>query len=87
MLLFLVLVVNSDQSQILELYAFTQAVRSYALLHMHTRNFMNTHILHAYAQGVAERDRLVFSEVRKRGIPIFMVTSGGYQVCTHDNRC
>lgn len=31
-------------------------------------------------QGVAERDRLVFSEVRARGIPIFMVTSGGYQV-------
>ena len=28
-----------------------------------------------------ERDRLVFTEVRKkRGKPIFMVTSGGYQV-------
>ena len=49
---------------------------------MHTQNFMNTHIPHAYTQGVAERDRLVFSEVRKRGIPIFMVTSGGYQVHT-----
>jgi hypothetical protein len=30
---------------------------------------------------VKERDRLVFSEVRKRDIPIVMVTSGGYQVC------
>ena len=27
-----------------------------------------------------ERDRIVFDEVRKRGIPIVMVTSGGYQV-------
>ena len=34
-------------------------------------------------QGVMERDRLVFTEVRKnRGKPIFMLTSGGYQVCT-----
>ena len=33
------------------------------------------------SQGVVERDRLVFDEVRrKRHIPIFMVTSGGYQV-------
>ena len=31
-------------------------------------------------QGVKERDRLVFSEVRSREIPIVMVTSGGYQV-------
>lgn len=31
-------------------------------------------------QGVTERDQLVFTEVRKRGIPILMVTSGGYQV-------
>lgn len=27
-----------------------------------------------------ERDRIVFYEVRRRGIPIVMVTSGGYQV-------
>ena len=27
-----------------------------------------------------ERDQIVFQEVRKRGIPILMVTSGGYQV-------
>jgi histone deacetylase 11 len=32
-------------------------------------------------EGVIERDRLVFTEVRKkRGKPIFMLTSGGYQV-------
>ena len=32
-------------------------------------------------QGVIERDRLVFTEVRKnRRKPIFMLTSGGYQV-------
>ena len=32
-----------------------------------------------------DRDELVFTEVRKnRGIPIVMLTSGGYQVC---NRC
>ena len=43
--------------------------------HAHTHTHTHTHM-----QGVAERDRLVFSEVRKRGIPIFMVTSGGYQV-------
>jgi histone deacetylase 11 len=31
-------------------------------------------------EGVIERDRLVFTEVRKkRGKPIFMLTSGGYQ--------
>ena len=31
-------------------------------------------------QGVTKRDQIVFTEVRNRGIPIFMVTSGGYQV-------
>ena len=32
-------------------------------------------------QGVVQRDEIVFREVReKRGIPIFMLTSGGYQV-------
>ena len=31
-------------------------------------------------QGVRDRDAVVFEEVRKRGIPILMVTSGGYQV-------
>lgn len=37
-------------------------------------------ILDISAEGVVERDRLVFDEVRrKRHIPIFMVTSGGYQ--------
>ncbi|XP_062608277.1 histone deacetylase 11-like isoform X1 [Saccostrea cucullata] len=34
------------------------------------------------AQGIIERDRLVFSHVRSRNIPIFMVTSGGYQRST-----
>ncbi|XP_005100022.1 histone deacetylase 11 isoform X2 [Aplysia californica] len=31
------------------------------------------------AQGVIERDQIVFQKCRTRGIPIFMVTSGGYQ--------
>ena len=31
-------------------------------------------------QGVIKRDQMVFEEVRRRGIPILMVTSGGYQV-------
>ena len=30
-------------------------------------------------QGVIERDEIVFESVRKRNIPIVMVTSGGYQ--------
>ncbi|XP_011419318.3 histone deacetylase 11 isoform X2 [Magallana gigas] len=34
------------------------------------------------AQGIIERDRLVFSHVRSRNIPILMVTSGGYQRST-----
>ena len=29
---------------------------------------------------MTERDEIVFHEVRNRGIPIIMVTSGGYQV-------
>lgn len=38
---------------------------------------------HHTTQGVMERDRLVFTEVRKkRKKPIFMLTSGGYQVYT-----
>lgn len=34
------------------------------------------------AQGIIERDKLVFSHVRSRNIPILMVTSGGYQRST-----
>lgn len=30
-------------------------------------------------QGIIERDQIVFQEARQRGIPIFMLTSGGYQ--------
>lgn len=30
-------------------------------------------------QGIIERDQIVFQEARKRNIPIFMLTSGGYQ--------
>ena len=33
-------------------------------------------------QGIIERDRIVFDKVRKRCIPILMVTSGGYQKTT-----
>jgi hypothetical protein len=29
-------------------------------------------------QGIIERDQVVFQKARTRGIPIFMVTSGGY---------
>lgn len=35
-----------------------------------------------HLQGIIERDRLVFSHVRSRNIPIMMVTSGGYQRST-----
>ena len=31
-------------------------------------------------QGIIERDQIVFEEARKRGITVFMLTSGGYQV-------
>ena len=31
-------------------------------------------------KGIIERDQIVFQEARQRGIPIFMLTSGGYQV-------
>lgn len=34
------------------------------------------------AQGIIERDKLVFSHVRSRNIPILMITSGGYQRST-----
>lgn len=30
-------------------------------------------------EGIIERDQIVFEEARKRGIPVFMLTSGGYQ--------
>ncbi|XP_068703336.1 histone deacetylase 11-like isoform X1 [Montipora capricornis] len=30
-------------------------------------------------QGIIERDQIVFEEANKRGIPLFMLTSGGYQ--------
>ncbi len=30
-------------------------------------------------QGIIERDQIVFQKARTRGIPIVMVTSGGYQ--------
>lgn len=30
-------------------------------------------------QGIIKRDQIVFGEAHKRGIPIFMLTSGGYQ--------
>lgn len=30
-------------------------------------------------QGIIKRDELVFRAARRRGIPILMVTSGGYQ--------
>ncbi|ELT95657.1 hypothetical protein CAPTEDRAFT_197333 [Capitella teleta] len=33
-------------------------------------------------QGIIERDQIVFQKVRTRGIPIVMVTSGGYQPTT-----
>lgn len=50
--------------------------------HTHS-NTLLTHALHTpltHTQGVMNRDQIVFSEVRKRNIPIFMITSGGYQV-------
>ncbi|XP_013407762.1 histone deacetylase 11-like isoform X1 [Lingula anatina] len=34
------------------------------------------------AQGIIERDQIVFQKVRTRSIPIMMVTSGGYQRST-----
>lgn len=33
-----------------------------------------------FFKGIIERDQIVFQEARQRGIPIFMLTSGGYQV-------
>lgn len=33
-------------------------------------------------EGIVQRDMLVFCECRKRGIPILMLTSGGYQYST-----
>lgn len=30
-------------------------------------------------QGIVKRDEIVFQAARRRGIPILMVTSGGYQ--------
>ena len=33
-------------------------------------------------QGIIERDQIVFQKARTRGIPIVMVTSGGYQRTT-----
>jgi len=33
-----------------------------------------------FTKGIIERDQIVFQEARQRGIPIFMLTSGGYQV-------
>lgn len=33
-------------------------------------------------QGIIERDKIVFEKVRRRNIPILMVTSGGYQRST-----
>ena len=33
-------------------------------------------------QGIIERDQIVFQKARTRGIPIVMVTSGGYQRST-----
>ncbi|CAL4175835.1 unnamed protein product [Meganyctiphanes norvegica] len=33
-------------------------------------------------KGIIERDEIVWSKVRQRGIPIMMVTSGGYQRST-----
>ena len=40
-----------------------------------------TCVIVTFQQGVVRRDEIVFQEVReKRGIPIFMLTSGGYQV-------
>ena len=35
---------------------------------------------HYSPKGVRNRDELVFTEVKNRGIPIVMLTSGGYQV-------
>ena len=32
------------------------------------------------AKGIIQRDHLVFNAARSKGIPILMVTSGGYQV-------
>lgn len=33
----------------------------------------------SYHQGIVKRDEIVFRAARRRGIPILMVTSGGYQ--------
>ena len=33
-------------------------------------------------EGVITRDEIVWEECRERGIPILMVTSGGYQAIT-----
>lgn len=31
------------------------------------------------SQGIVKRDEIIFRAARRRGIPILMVTSGGYQ--------
>ena len=36
-------------------------------------------ILDITDEGVMQRDEIVFQEVKARNIPLFMVTSGGYQ--------
>ncbi len=52
-------------------------------IHPHTHTPTHTHTYtHTHTQGVMTRDQIVFEEARKRKIPIFMVTSGGYQVST-----
>ena len=38
-------------------------------------------------QGIIERDQIVFEEANKRGIPLFMLTSGGYQVVPFFQTC
>ena len=37
-------------------------------------------IIQHFIKGIIQRDELVFQLVRRKNIPIFMVTSGGYQV-------
>lgn len=43
---------------------------------------LNTNLKYFSPKGIIERDQIVFQEARQRGIPIFMLTSGGYQVET-----
>lgn len=40
---------------------------------------LSTKIFSPLFQGIIKRDEIIFRAARRRGIPILMVTSGGYQ--------